>query len=353
MKNKMKMGLLIFFSVVVLVILGCILFKYLVTNRVMDRGGMERSTSQSEENMTAVAENESGKKSERLQETTSVEAERSKDGSTGTISDLQTPAIGTYRSTVTVSTIEECLSSIANDTRIILKAGTYDLSETKQYDNRNPYLRADVWGDICDYTIVGVSNLSIEAQEGAEVSVVTQHAGAPVLRLEYCSNINLDGLVCGHDVNPGSCTGSVIAAYRTNTLAVNNCWLYGCGTYGIDADQCTGLSADNTEIYDCSEGILLLNDTWIANFSGCRFYQNEGFNMFRMIDSYDITFTNTEIYENQIGLEHEPLIDVENSENVVFKECEFRDNMVEPSAEEYPDVFFENCNVVDSDGGTE
>lgn len=254
---------------------------------------------------------------------------------------------GEYRNVVTVSTIEELANAIANDTRIILNAGTYNFSRLDGATVNNAGIEVAEFGGIYGFAITGVSNLCIEAEDGAQVTVVTEYAHDPVLEFEYCSNIKLSGLTCGHDVEPGFCSGSVISVYRTKNFVIDDCKLYGSGTYGLDTDQSDKISLQNTEIYECTNGILLLNDTWSAEIKNCSFYNNSGYSLFSLNNSYDILFEDTEIYDNEItSYESEPTAIICNySDSIIFRSCSFRDNSIEPIPENLPDVLFDNCII--------
>jgi predicted small lipoprotein YifL len=251
---------------------------------------------------------------------------------------------GEYKKTVTVSNIEDFINAIDNDTKIILENGVYNFAGLDAEKVNNPWIYIETYGGISEYAISGVSNLSIEAEEN-EVGVVTEDPSSPILRFEYCSNISIDGVTFGHEVDPGSCTGSVLALSRTKNFNVRNCYMYGCGTYGIDADESTGIYVTDSDIYSCSEGAFLLEDSDVIEFDNCELYANEGFNLFRIIDCYGVTIMNTEIRDNKSGYPGNPIIDTDGSMNIKFTDCTFRDNYIEPDPDELPDVVFENCEI--------
>ncbi len=230
---------------------------------------------------------------------------------------------------------------------MILRAGVYNFSKLDGAGLRKPCLQVSELGGEYGYTVTGVSNLAIEAEEGAEVSVVTENPRVPVLNFEYCSGIYLKGLTCGHEVEPGHCSGSVVSAFRTKDLTVEDCRLYGSGTYGLDIYECEDTAMKSTDIYQCTEGIVHLSDAWHTEISECRFYGNLGYAMFIFSASYDVLVEATEIYENQIvdSAYYPMAIECTDSEGIVFRSCAFRDNSPEPAPGELPDVTFENCVI--------
>nr|MCR5419527.1 hypothetical protein [Lachnospiraceae bacterium] len=108
--------------------------------------------------------------------------------------------------TVTVSNEKELLNNITNNRKIILKEGTYDLSKMPSSVINNNYV--DFEYD--HYKIEHVSNLCFEAEEGAKVLICVKDPYAPVLDFTDCNHISLRGLTAGHDVEPGTCSGSVL-----------------------------------------------------------------------------------------------------------------------------------------------
>ena len=249
-----------------------------------------------------------------------------------------------YKKTVTVSNIEDFINAIDNDTKIILENGVYNFARLDAEKINNPWIYIETFGGISEYAISGVSNLSIVAEEN-EVGVVTEDPSSPVLRFEYCSNISIDGVTFGHEVDPGFCTGSVLALSRTKNFTVEDCYMYGCGTYGIDTKECSGVYITDSDIYSCSEGAFILDDTDVVQFDNCELYANEGPNLFRIIDCYGVTIINTEIRDNKSGYPGDPIIDTDGSMNITFSDCTFKDNEIEPVPDELPDVVFEKCEI--------
>lgn len=309
-------------TLIVGLVAGAMLYRHFVTNRIMDRGGME--------NADAVSNAEI------------LETVKPTDSS-----EISTEENEAYKSTIIVSSIEELVAAVGNDTCIVLKAGTYNFSKLDGSELNNPSIEVSAFGGIYEFTISGVSNLSIEAETDAEVTIVTEYAADPVLCFEYCSSIRLKGLTCGHDVAPGYCSGSVISAYRIKGLSIEDCRLYGSGTYGVETDESADITVKNTDIYECTVGIIRLYDTWNTAISDCRFYRNKGYSMFSFSDSYDILVEDTEIFENEtiFTAPYPEAIEYTGSEGITFKNCVFRDNSVEPEPEGLVDIFFDHCSI--------
>ena len=69
--------------------------------------------------------------------------------------------------------------------------------------------------------------------------------------------------------------GGVVGLYGCEGISINNCDLFGCGTYGIEATLTSGLVMKNSIIRDCSYGIMLLNGLTDSRFEFCDFMRNQ------------------------------------------------------------------------------
>ena len=56
-----------------------------------------------------------------------------------------------------------------------------------------------------------VSHIILEAEDGAEVNILTNSATSNVLEFIAGSDITLKGLTVGHNVEKGDCTGNVLS----------------------------------------------------------------------------------------------------------------------------------------------
>ena len=251
-----------------------------------------------------------------------------------------------YRETVTVATVEELAEAIHSSTKIILKEGVYNFSELDPDKLRNPDVDklGGIGGAGAEYSIRGVVNLCLEAEDGADVTVCTELASAAVLSFEECDNVVLRGITCGHEVEPGYCTGSVICLYDSNRITVEKCRLYGSGTYGVESHNVWELTVTDTDIYECSYGLVTLSQTYDAVFANCRLTESQQLAMFKLMDCGNIQFENCEISRNTAN----QLIYAECCWNTVFCNCKFTENqyrifMNDVDGEENQNVTFENC----------
>lgn len=255
---------------------------------------------------------------------------------------------GTDQKTVTVSTVRELVAAIGSDTRVILNPGVYNLSALTMQEIKDCSDAVDLSGLMngeCGITFV--TDLTLEAAEPGTAEIVTENAWVKPLAFYGCGKITLKGLVCGHDVEPGTCGGSVIYAAESQDLVLENCLLYGSGTYGVEAYLTQGLAVTGTDIYACTDGIFSLDNSGGALFSGCRFHDNNGWTMFSLWDSPDVLVEDTEIYCNSGDLLSGSISfpDGTDASTICFRNCTFRDNWDWTDPEAQPSTAFENCDI--------
>lgn len=260
-----------------------------------------------------------------------------------------------YMETVTVSDAQELLEEIGPNKKIILKEGIYNFSEVTGMRIENPYIETNdmyegnIWIDT-QYTIQNIESLCITAQEGAKVTICTELAYAPVLAFDCCSGIVLNGLTCGHEVEPGFCTGAALYASNSNRVTIQDCRLYGSGTYGIEMDGAWEITVEDTDIYDCTCGLVCLRSTSQATFTNCNLSDSSGFGMFELSDCYDLLWENCNITGNVVNNSLWNFIECYNSWDVTFQNCQFRNNSYEQMVNEQESdgaIVFVRCIIAD------
>ena len=98
--------------------------------------------------------------------------------------------------------------------------------------------------------------------------------------------------------------------------------LYGCGTYGVTADNTTDLALKNCIIRDCSYGIIDLVSYSDAALEGCTLRDNDGFDMLSLSESF-AHFDNCTFIGNE-GDSFLPSYNYPQSGSIVhFERCSF------------------------------
>ena len=257
-----------------------------------------------------------------------------------------------YTNTVNVSNIREFYEAIDNNTRIILEAGTYNISELpfeqRHNENVNYYNNEETWEHVYynDDTISAkyINNLLIEAKEGEQVTICTEDPLEAPLSFQYCNNVTLSGLTVGHMVEPGYCSGSVILIDDSSKININDCRLYGCGTYGLEGTNSYGINVYDTEIYECSYGLISFYNTGNVTFKDCNMHDSREFDMICLQDCWNVLFDNCSITDNVVEYETNYLIKA-IGDDISFKDCRFEGNYYNNFKN--GNASLENCTISD------
>ena len=252
----------------------------------------------------------------------------------------------TKDNTVTVSTVAELIRVIAPDAHIVLKSGDYNFSALTEDEiaECGGYVNPDVLS-LGEFYVYNAPGLTLEAEESGAVRLITENGYTDVMTLSYCDGAVLKGLVLGHEVEKGACDAYVLELSTSQSVTVEDCYLFGCGTYGIRAEGAAGLTVIGTEIYECTGGIFSLSETTEAVFDHCRFYDNDG--MFSLWEGTEVLVRDTEISSNRDGLlqGYNSGLDTDTV-RITFQGCIFRDN---PDMDTNPDAWsgatFVDCDL--------
>ncbi|MBO6137410.1 MAG: right-handed parallel beta-helix repeat-containing protein [Lachnospiraceae bacterium] len=236
--------------------------------------------------------------------------------------ELNSPEELRYFDTVTVSSAEELLNSVQNNRKIIVKEGKYNFSDIKAEKINNSFINQEYGA----YGIKNVSNLCIEAETGADVLFCIDEAYNAVINFTAGRNIKLKGITAGHTVEPGYCSGSVLYYNDVNGVDIEDCHLYGSGTYGIEADYTYNINVTGTEIYECTYGLIEFRNTGAATFKNCVMRDSSEFSMININDGYEVIFENCEFKNNRSAYDSNYFVQLGEYDNVTFKKCSFSDN---------------------------
>jgi hypothetical protein len=250
---------------------------------------------------------------------------------------------------VTVSAAAELLEAIAPYTHVILKPGTYNFSALTEQDiaRSSGYVDQEALRHGC-LAVHNASGLILEAEKNGSVRLITENGYADVMSLALCDGAVLKGLILGHEIEKGSCDSYVLKLSSSGNIRIEDCGLFGCGTYGIWARNSVGLNVVDSDIYECTEGIFSLSDTKDVVFDHCRFYDNDG--LFSLWGKAEVLVKNTEIFNNRNGL-----LETHGSEygaggaHITFRDCSFRNNLGVAALNDSSAASFVNCKLTLAD----
>lgn len=241
--------------------------------------------------------------------------------------------------TMKVTDARELLEAIGSGKRIILAEGEYNLSRVTERAANDCIGEASL-EDGTEYSVLNVKDLIIEGEKGKKVTVVIEPRSANVLAFANCENITLKNLTVGHTITPGYCTGGVVRFDVCANVDMEDMHLYGCGTEGIIAYNCIDLRVKNTEIYECTYGLMDIMYSQEISFDNCIFRDTGKYDMFYIANSKNVKISDS-VIKNNVCDENGTLVGVYDSENVRFENCDFNENAYHTFTTD--GVVFENC----------
>ena len=242
--------------------------------------------------------------------------------------------------TVEVANAKDLLNNIKSNTRIVLTGKTYNLTEVLNVTNPSIMMTHEYDG--VEYVITNVNNLIIEPKNGVSATLLVEPRYSNVLPFKNCKNIIIKGITAGHTTEKGYCVGGVINLVDTSDVTIENCKLYGCGTYGIICDKASNVTALNTEIYDCTYGLVDFSNSKNINLKSCILRDSSEFSMFSIYNCENVKISDSKISGNKTDGMFS-FISSQDSSNVIFENCNFSNNSYKNFSSD--DVNFENCNV--------
>ena len=166
---------------------------------------------------------------------------------------------------IRVTNVDELLAAIAPNTVIELAAGIYDLSTASNYgtDTHSSYYS---WNGVysnnekaAELVIQNVDGLTLRGVGFKETTIAAVPRYANVISFVGCANLTLSGFTAGHTTEPGFCSGGVLRLENCQAVRVDSCGLFGCGTIGVDALDCSDLTVTASRIYECSYSAVALS----------------------------------------------------------------------------------------------
>ena len=248
-----------------------------------------------------------------------------------------------------ITTIEELPAAIAPDTVIELSAGKWNLADAfgADYsgDKKWEFAYLEYTGEGYGLVIRDVSNLTIRGASADKTELVIEDPYADVLKFENCNDITLEKMTLGHDVEPGHCVGAVVELEKCSDCMLKDMDLYGCGTYGVEANDCAGIILSNSTIRNCSYGILYAYGSEMA-VDNCELKDCNGYTD---IDAYDSTMTFTDCnFDNNVA--SNGLLSTDSKCEIFFKDCKFSNTESYDIMYGLPegDISFESCKFDES-----
>ncbi|MBO4898116.1 MAG: right-handed parallel beta-helix repeat-containing protein [Clostridia bacterium] len=244
--------------------------------------------------------------------------------------------------TVEAANAEELLNFIGTDKKIVLTGTLYNLSDEIKVNN--PYVEKNAYDS--GYKVKNVSNMMISGN-GAEI--VTDDILADVLSFDNCEFIELLNLKIGHtkSLPEYMCEGAVTRFDSCNNIYIADCYLYGCGAFGIYADNTKKINVTGGKIYDCSYTGIWLTHGSTAKVSKSEFCDSSHMSGFIRIDESKIRLT--ECFIHDIKCDSAFIETLTDTSDITIRDCTFsRISYVDFLSSNRVNLNMDNCRFADS-----
>ncbi len=219
---------------------------------------------------------------------------------------------------ITVKNGEELMNAIASNTTIYLEPGVYLLPYSYTSGNVNIDYGEVRFNNIENLVIVGT---------GEEPVTVMSEAYGEVFTLYDCNNVSFCNLRIGH-LQP-YCKGGVIEIGDCKGFTLNECILFGCGYWGLEARGSQDITIANTLISDCNTFAVSLGKDENVTFKNCAFKRN-GQNVVRIDTCTGVAFEKVEISDNnEQSYGENSVFSISNSQDIKAVNCTFTNNVAE------------------------
>lgn len=239
---------------------------------------------------------------------------------------------------VKVNNALDFLNAIKSNTTIELESGVYNLSSVIE-SYKNEFVQIIDNYDGYEPNVYNVDNLTIRGN--GEVKILLEPRYAWVMKFVDCSNLRFEGIIFGH-TDQGYCMGGVLSFEECDDIVINSCSLYGSGTVGISANNCSNLSVSNSDIHDCSYGLAYLYYSDNISFTKTQFRNTGEFNLIDIMNCNNIIFDKCKFTDNFTNEYMPHLFSIDEniwsgytedeakfSKNIIIKKCIFKNNKIQ------------------------
>ncbi len=223
---------------------------------------------------------------------------------------------------VTVSNVNELYDALGSNKHIKLKPGIYNISDLNQdYSNsKNIYWESVYDGN--ELVLDGINNLTLEGLGDKPVEIVVEPRYADVFTFLSCRKIALKNIKAGHTIEKGECAGGVLNFDSSKDIDISDSILYGCGTYGIIANDTENLTFKNSIIEECTYGAMTISDCKNFMLANSIIRKCENYNLIEIDSSSNIIYDKCEISDNETS----DILSVHLSNEIKFTNCKFKNN---------------------------
>lgn len=294
---------------------------------------------QSQETQGSISASQESGVQEGSQKESSGEKESDKTSEESAAEGIQVSVDGFYH----VASVEELLEAIRPSAKIHIAEGKYNLtdflnrfteeSKIKKWNSDHPYVQINEVFDGLEIWIHSAPDLYIEGGSGnaADTEIVTDPRYAALFTFSNCRNLELWYLTMGH-TERGNCSGNVLNFISCHSVKLNSMDLYGCGVFGIGAEnRCSDFTVKDSVIRNCEYGPLAMEDCkGDFVFENCSLTGSLGGGYFEYREDASLTFRKCTFGERESNNWY-------FDEYATFEDCEWSEITEYPDYE-YPDI---------------
>ena len=216
---------------------------------------------------------------------------------------------------IVVKTEEQFLSALGNNRTVVVAADTHlnlsrvleneDMFRGKQgrrwasdasaIISKDPLVVSESETDGRQLALLNFSGLTIKGQKNSSIEVDPRYSYC--FYFINCDHCEVHNLTIGH-TEGGYCSGGVIGVKGGRQNFVKDCDLYGCGTYGLDLMETTDFGMTNSNVHDCTYGIMQLRSCMAVKFNKCDFFNNREYDLIEGRGVEGLSFTDCRFFAN-------------------------------------------------------
>ena len=209
----------------------------------------------------------------------------------------------------------EFLAALGNNRTVVIAAGVHlNLSRVLEREemfvgergrrwtgdataivSKEPLVVSESETDGRQLALVNMKNLIIKGEQNSSIEVDPRYSYC--LYFINCENCEVHNLTIGH-TEGGYCSGGVIGVRGGRMTLVKDCDLYGCGTYGLDLIETSDFALMNSNIHDCTYGIMELRSCVSVKFTKCDFFSNREYSLVEGYGVEGLVFDDCRFFAN-------------------------------------------------------
>lgn len=169
-------------------------------------------------------------------------------------------------------TSSQLVNGILSNTNITIDAET-DILVSRAFPSTTS--NAD-WTNVHDGKELTISFLSDFSLTNGRILAEARYGW--VFSFNNCSSLAFRNVTIGHTLE-GYCMGGVLRFRNCSDIIIEQCDLFGCGTYGIELIDCKNVEIVDSTIRDCSYGAIRIHGSDGVVFRNCIVSGNRGFDL--------------------------------------------------------------------------